>query len=292
MKKLKINEEEIKNFKVVKLNSENVEEIHKKEKEELKNRKLKSEVKKIFSKRTVKNNVSKKTYNLKNTKKEFTEKEFTEIKSISKRIVEKALKVVTYNIDNKWNLKQDTLIVDFNINLEDKADLVAECIENILNYGIIIENTLYIKNRSFRSTKKQGLLYKNKHYKKINSLLYYKKKQTKNEIADIITVTKNNDKLFTSDFQAFKDFIIEMYNNDIKTEYQKANKKQFAKNIFELLGLSKKEVIIYNYVLNGVKYEDIAIILELSKNTIKTTVFRINNKIDRLKNELYINYMK
>ena len=170
--------------------------------------------------------------------------------------------------------------------------MIAECIENILYYGCILENTLYIKNRSFRSTKKQGILYKNKHYKKINSLLYYKKKQTRNEVAEVVTVQKNGDELFTSDFQAFKDFIINMYNNDIKTEYQKANKKQFAKNIFELLGLSKKELIIYNYVLNGVKYEDIAKILDLSKNTIKTTVFRINNKIDRLKNELYINYMK
>lgn len=284
--------ENLENYKVIKLNAETVEEIQKKEREQLKNRKTKSEVKKIFSKRTVKNKISKKTYNLRNTKKEFTNKEFTEIKSISKRIVEKALKVVTYNMNNKWNIKQDNLIIDFNINLEDKADLVAECIENILYYGCILENTLYIKNRSFRSTKKQSLLYKNKHYKKINSLLYYKKKQAKNECNDIITVQKNGDELFTSDFQAFKDFIIDMYNNDIKLEYQKANKKQFAKNILELLKLSKKEIIIYNYVLNGVKYEDIASILELSKNTIKTTVFRINNKIDRLKKELYIEYMK
>ena len=290
MKKSKI--ENLENYKVIKLNTETVEEIQKKEREQLKKRKTKSEVKKIFSKRTLKNKISKRTYNLKNIKKEFTEKQYTEIKSISKRIVDKALKVVTYNINNKWNVKQDTLIVDFNINIEDKQDLISETIENISYYGCILENTLYIKNRSFKSTKKQGLLYKNKHYKKINSLLYYKKKIAKNENTDAITIQKNGDELFTSDFQVFKDYIINMYNDNIKNEYQKASQKQFTKNVMELLKLSKKELIIYNYVLNGVKYEDIAKILELSKNTIKTTVFRINNKIDKLKKELYIEYMK
>ena len=93
--------------------------------------------------------------------------------------------------------------------------------------------------------------------------------------------------------QAFNEYIKkEIELNDLKEIYKKKTQKNLCNNIIKLLNLSNKEKIYYLLVLNGVKYEDIAKINNVSISTIKNTIARVKAKIEKIKSELYINYMK
>ena len=239
------------------------------------------------------------TYKLKNKRieKEYNNNEFIkDLYNTSEKIVNKALKVITYLNDNKWNLKNDTLIVDFNINIEDKKDLVQSTIENVLKYGYIYKNILYIKKKAFKSNAKEfKILHNYKHYKNINSLLYYIKKRSINEISSTqkATYKSNEDEIELNDFQAFNEYIKnEISKNDLKEEYRKKTQKNIYTNILKLLNLTSKEKNIYAYFLQGVKQVEISKILKCSKQNVNDTLKRISTKIENIKSELYINYMK
>ena len=286
-----IDDEEIKNYKVIKLNAETDEEISKNEKELKKDNILKSNIKKIFEKRTLKNSIKKCNYNLKNKNCNYVmnNQDFAKIQELAKKVTEKALKVVTYHINKKWNLKNDTLIIDYFCNSQEKEDLISFTIENFLNNGIIAKNILFIKNKTFKSITNEKILYNRKNYKKINSYLYYKKLAQKNEILDL-QKNNNDDEFYNSDIQALNNYIKNMYIElDIKNQYKLANQKMFCKNIIKLLELTPKQKIVYNLYLQGIQQVKICEILGIKKAALSRIISRINEKIENIKKELCIN---
>lgn len=286
-----IDDEELKNYKVIKLNAENDKEIAKNEKELKKNQMLKSNIKKIFEKRTLKNSIKKCNYRLKNKSCNYVmnNQDFAKIQELAKKVAEKALKVVTYHINKKWNLKNDTLIIDYFCNSQEKEDIVSFAIENFMNNGIIVKNILYIKNRTFRSITNEKILYNRKNYKKINSYLYYKKIAQKNEILDL-QKNNNGDEFYNSDIQALNDYIKKMYIElDLKNQYKLASQKIFCKNVIKLLELTPKQKMVYNLYLQGIKQVKICEILGIKKAALSRLIARINDKIENIKKELCIN---
>lgn len=286
-----IDDEELKNYKVIQLNAETDEEIAKNEKDLKKNQILKSNIKKIFEKRTFKNSIKKCDYNLKNKNCNYVmnNQDFAKIQELAKKVIEKALKVVTYHINKKWNLKNDTLIIDYFCNNQEKEDLVSFTVENFLNNGIIAKNILFIKNKTFRSITNEKILYNRKNYKKINSYLYYKKIAQKNEILDL-QKNNNDDEFYNSDIQVLNDYIKNMYIElDIKNQYKLASQKMFCKNIIKLLELTPKQKIVYNLYLQGIQQVKICEILGIKKSALSRLISRINTKIENIKKELCIN---
>ena len=286
-----IDDEELKNYKVIKLNAETDEEIAKNEKDLKKNQILKSNIKKIFEKRTLKNSIKKCNYNLKNRSCNYVmnNQDFAKIQELAKKVAEKALKVVTYHINKKWNLKNDKLIIDYFCNSQEKEDVVSFTIENFLNNGIIAKNILYIKNKTFKSLTTEKILYNRKNYKKINSYLYYKKLAQKNEILDL-QKNNNDDEFYNSDIQALNDYIKKMYIDlDLKNQYKLASQKMFCKNVIKLLELTPKQKIVYNLYLQGIKQVKICEILGIKKAALSRLISRINDKIENIKKELCIN---
>ena len=219
----------------------------------------------------------------------------------SEKIVNKALKILTYINDKKWNLKNDTLIVDYFNKLKDKEDLIHDTILNILQYGYIYENILYINKKQFKTintskSNKITLLHNYKHYKNINKILYHAKKEKSMITSNTQKITYKNDKENSIDLyevKAFNDYIsknIEV--NDLKLKYQKLTKRNISNNILKILNLSNKEKMIFAYRLQGVEYKTIAKVFNIKVNTLGPIINRINQKIEKIKNELYINYMK
>ena len=290
--------ENLENYKVIECEVLTNKEIKELEKKRIQKRLIKKELKKRLLKLDKNKNYKLKNYKI--GKNNNTIEFFELLEKISKQITNKALQVITYLNDNKWNIKNDSMITDFLGNNEDKNDLINSTIENIIKYGYIYKNALYIQKRVFKSKENQKentikLLHNYKHYKNINSLVYYIKKRNLNEVSSEVKASYKNveNEISINDLQVFKNYVQnEILQNDLKLKYDKMTKKNIYSNILKLLKLSNKQLQIYTLYLQGVKQVEISKILNCTKQNVSNILNDINKKIELIKSELYIEYMR